>query len=132
MPDAPPDGRATSDVERLYDRYAAGLFRYAVMVLADPSPVWCMAQDCADPAYIYAASNDVIAHGRAVFGRSDDGGRTWVEMTPQNAREEEIWAMAAAPNSCAKRLTSRVRASRAARVAGGTTPTVAWTVAISA
>lgn len=69
-----------------------------VMVLADPSPVWCMAQDCANPAYIYAASNDVIAHGRAVFARSDDGGRTWVEMTPQNAREEEIWAISAAPN----------------------------------
>ena len=42
-------------------------------------------------------SNDVIAHGRAVFARSGDGGRTWVEMTPQNAREEEIWAMAASP-----------------------------------
>ena len=68
-----------------------------LMVLADPSPVWCMAQDCEDPGCIYAASNDVIAHGRAVFARSADGGRTWVEMTPQNARDEEIWAMAASP-----------------------------------
>jgi len=67
------------------------------MVLADPSPVWCMAQDCADPECIYAASNDVIAHGRAVFARSADAGRTWIEMTPVNAREEEIWAMAASP-----------------------------------
>ncbi len=57
-----------------------------------------MAQDCSDPGHIYAASNDVIAHGRAVFARSADGGRTWVEMTPQNAREEEIWAIAASPN----------------------------------
>jgi photosystem II stability/assembly factor-like uncharacterized protein len=71
--------------------------RTPVMVLADPSPVWCMAQDCADPACIYAASNDVIAHGRAVFARSSDGGRTWVEMTPQSARDEEIWAMATSP-----------------------------------
>jgi len=69
-----------------------------VMVLADPSPVWCMAQDCAAPGLIYAAANDVIAHGRTVFARSEDGGRTWVEMTPQNAHEEEIWAMAASPN----------------------------------
>ena len=68
-----------------------------LMVLADPSPVWCMAQDCEDPECIYAASNDVIAHGRAVFARSTDGGRTWAEMSPQNAREEEIWAMAASP-----------------------------------
>jgi len=68
-----------------------------LMVLADPSPVWCMAQDCADPGSIYAASNDVIAHGRSVFARSSDGGRTWTESTPQNAREEEIWAMAASP-----------------------------------
>ncbi len=67
------------------------------MVLADPSPVWCMAQDCADPACIYAGSNDVIAHGHAVFARSVDGGRTWTEMIPQSARAEEIWAMAAAP-----------------------------------
>jgi photosystem II stability/assembly factor-like uncharacterized protein len=67
------------------------------MVLADPSPVWCMAQDCADPGCIYAASNDVIAHGRAVFARSVDGGRTWIEMTPLSAREEEIWAMTASP-----------------------------------
>jgi len=68
-----------------------------VMVLADPSPVWCMAQDCEDSGCIYAASNDVIAHGRAVFARSIDAGRTWIEMPPQHAREEEIWAMAAAP-----------------------------------
>ena len=69
-----------------------------LMVLADPSPVWCMAQDCEDPGYIYAASNDTIAHGRTVFARSADGGRTWAEMVPQSARGEEIWAMAAAPN----------------------------------
>jgi photosystem II stability/assembly factor-like uncharacterized protein len=68
-----------------------------LMVLADPSPVWCMAQDCADPACIYAASNDVIAHGHAIFARSLDSGRTWVEITPLNAREEEIWAMTASP-----------------------------------
>jgi len=68
-----------------------------LMVLADPSPVWCMAQDCEDPGCIYAASNDLIAHGRAVFARSTDSGRTWVETVPKQAREEEIWAMAASP-----------------------------------
>jgi photosystem II stability/assembly factor-like uncharacterized protein len=68
-----------------------------LMVLADPSPVWCMAQDCADPGCIYAASNDVIAHGRAVFARSEDGGRSWAEMPPRNAHDEEIWAMTASP-----------------------------------
>ncbi|HVN27043.1 MAG TPA: hypothetical protein VMT64_01080 [Candidatus Binataceae bacterium] len=68
-----------------------------LMVLADPSPVWCMAQDCADPACIYAASNDTVAHARTVFARSLDAGRSWAEMTPQSAREEEIWAMSASP-----------------------------------
>jgi hypothetical protein len=68
-----------------------------LMVLADPSPIWCMAQDCAEPACIYAASNDVTAHGRNVFARSTDAGRTWMEISPQNAREEEIWAMEASP-----------------------------------
>jgi photosystem II stability/assembly factor-like uncharacterized protein len=67
------------------------------MALADPSPVWCMAQDCEDPGCIYAASNDVVAHGRAVFARSEDGGRTWIDMPPLHAREEEIWAMEASP-----------------------------------
>jgi hypothetical protein len=68
-----------------------------LMVLADPSPIWCMAQDCADPACIYAASNDVGGHGRSIFARSNDAGRSWVEMPPQNARDEEIWAMEASP-----------------------------------
>lgn len=68
-----------------------------LMVLADPSPIWCMAQDCADPGCIYAASNEVIAHGRNVFARSTDAGRSWTEMSPRNALEEEIWAMEASP-----------------------------------
>ena len=69
-----------------------------LMVLADPSPVWCMAQDCEDPEYIYAGSNDALTHGRAAFARSDDGGRTWVDMNAAGARDEEIWAMAASPS----------------------------------
>ena len=31
-----------------------------LMVLADPSAVWCMAQDCADPNLIYAGSTEQI------------------------------------------------------------------------
>ena len=73
-----------------------------LMVLADPSPVWCMAQDCEDPGCIYAASNDVVAHGRAVFARSTDAGRSWVEMPPQHIREEEIWAMQASPETAGR------------------------------
>lgn len=68
-----------------------------LLVLADPSPVWCMAQDCADPAVIYAGSNAVLMHGRAAFASSTDGGRSWSDHTPAGAREEEIWALAASP-----------------------------------
>ena len=40
MPDSPPPGRAApgagdQEIAEFYDRYAAGLYRYAVMVLAD-------------------------------------------------------------------------------------------------
>ncbi len=66
------------------------------MVLADPSPVWCLAQDCRDPNLLYAGSN-AIEHGRGALSRSDDGGRSWVEITPPAAREEEVWALAASP-----------------------------------
>ncbi len=66
------------------------------MVLADPSPVWCMSQDCRDPELIYAGSN-AIEHGRGALSRSGDGGRSWIEITPPTAREEEVWAIAAAP-----------------------------------
>ena len=69
-----------------------------LMVLADPSPVWCMAQDCADPECMYAGSNDRVTHGRPAFARSLDGGRTWNEMSPAGARDEEIWALAASPD----------------------------------
>jgi photosystem II stability/assembly factor-like uncharacterized protein len=69
-----------------------------LMVLADPSPVWCMAQDCVDPAVIYAGANAVLSRGRGAFARSLDGGRTWTDATPAGAREEEIWALAASPN----------------------------------
>ena len=67
-----------------------------LMVLADPSPIWCMGQDCVDPECIYAGSNDVT-RGRPAFAQSSDGGRTWRETSPASAREEEIWALAASP-----------------------------------
>ncbi len=69
-----------------------------LMVLADPAPVWCMAQDCADPAVIYAGVNTAMTRGHGAFARSSDAGRTWTDSTPSGARDEEIWALAAAPN----------------------------------
>lgn len=67
-----------------------------LMVLADPSPVWCMAQDCADPNLLYAGINDP-RHTRAALARSLDGGRSWRDIAPPAAREEQVWAIAAAP-----------------------------------
>jgi photosystem II stability/assembly factor-like uncharacterized protein len=67
-----------------------------LMVLADPSAVWCMSQDSADPNLIYAGSTSHI-RGRGTLARSSDGGRTWGDITPPLAREEEVWAVAASP-----------------------------------
>jgi hypothetical protein len=68
------------------------------MVLADPSSVSCMAQDCRDLNLIYAGAVDDIhmgsARGRGSLARSTDGGRTWVDITPGLARDEDVWAIA--------------------------------------
>ncbi len=68
-----------------------------LMVLADPAPVWCMAQDCGDPKVIYAGANDP-GHGRGVLSRSTDGGRSWAYITPPAARDEEVWSLATPPD----------------------------------
>jgi photosystem II stability/assembly factor-like uncharacterized protein len=72
------------------------------MVSADPPSVWCMAQDCADPHLLYAGSihnaQAGSARGKGALAASDDGGRTWRDITPGVARDEEVWALAAAPD----------------------------------
>jgi len=67
-----------------------------LMVLADPTAVWCMAQDSADPAVIYAGGFEHL-RGRGTLSRSSDGGRSWADISPATARDEEIWALAASP-----------------------------------
>ena len=67
-----------------------------LMVLADPTAVWCMSQDCADPSVIYAGATEHV-RGRGTLARSIDGGRSWTDITPANARDEEVWAVAASP-----------------------------------
>jgi hypothetical protein len=73
-----------------------------LMVLADPPSVWCMAQDCREAGTIYAGSVDDThmgnARGRVTLARSADGGRTWADITPGIARNEDVWAIAAAPD----------------------------------
>jgi photosystem II stability/assembly factor-like uncharacterized protein len=69
-----------------------------LMVLADPSSIWCMAQDCRDPNLIYAGATGFAAMGNArgkgTLARSSDGGKTWTDITPQAARDEDVWAIA--------------------------------------
>jgi photosystem II stability/assembly factor-like uncharacterized protein len=67
-----------------------------LMVLADPTAVWCMAQDAADPNLLYAGSTEHV-RGQGTVARSTDGGRTWTDVTPALAREEEVWSLAASP-----------------------------------
>jgi photosystem II stability/assembly factor-like uncharacterized protein len=76
--------------------------RPPLMVLADPPSVWCMAQDVAEPTTLYAGSIHNIqagsARGKGSLARSLDGGRSWQDITPRHARDEEVWALAAAPD----------------------------------
>jgi photosystem II stability/assembly factor-like uncharacterized protein len=67
-----------------------------LLVLADPTAVWCMAQDCADPGVIYAGATEHV-RGKGTLTRSTDGGRTWTDISPASTREEEVWAVAASP-----------------------------------
>lgn len=73
-----------------------------LLALADPPSVWCMAQDCRDPGVIYAGAVDHAhmgaARGKGTLARSADGGRTWADITPVGARNEDVWAVAAAPD----------------------------------
>jgi photosystem II stability/assembly factor-like uncharacterized protein len=73
-----------------------------LMALADPPSVWCMAQDCEEPHTLYAGSIHNIqagsARGKGALARSTDGGRSWQDITPRHARDEEVWALAAAPD----------------------------------
>src|SRR5215472_13283355 len=65
-----------------------------LMVLADPVSVWCMAQDCEQPDILYAGSIHNLqagsARGKGSLARSLDGGRTWHDITPRNAHDEEV------------------------------------------
>src|SRR5581483_134212 len=74
-----------------------------LLALADPSSVWCMAQDCRDPGVIYAGAVDHAhmgaARGKGTLARSVDGGRTWADITPGLARTEDVWAVATAPDA---------------------------------
>ncbi len=84
-----------------------------LMVLADPSAVWCMAQDAVDPNLLYAGSTEHI-RGQGTVARSTDGGRTWTDVTPTLGREEEVWSVAASPavKDCVYVGTSHARLFR--------------------
>jgi len=74
-----------------------------LMALADPPSVWCMAQDSHDPGLLYAGSVNNTqagsARGRGSLARSEDGGRSWRDITPGATRDEEIWSVATPPDS---------------------------------
>jgi hypothetical protein len=89
-----------------------------VMALADPPSVWCIAQDSGDPNLLYAGSihnsQAGSARGKGSLARSADGGRSWHDITPRMARDEEVWSLAAAPDNPGELLagTSHARVFR--------------------
>src|SRR5260370_17014121 len=84
-----------------------------VMGLGDRWGVWWMAQDGVDPTLLYAGSTEHI-RGQGTVARSTDGGRTWTDVTPTLAREEEVWSLAASPavKDCVYVGTSHARLFR--------------------
>lgn len=72
-----------------------------LLALADPPSVWCMARDAGNPHLIYAGAVDNTiagsARGRAALARSTDGGRSWTDITPGSARDDEVWSVATPP-----------------------------------
>jgi hypothetical protein len=89
-----------------------------LMALADPPSVWCVAQDFGDANLLYAGSvhNSLAgsARGKGSLARSTDGGRTWHDITPRMARDEEVWSLATAPDKPGELLagTSHARIFR--------------------
>jgi photosystem II stability/assembly factor-like uncharacterized protein len=74
-----------------------------VMVLAEPSAIWCMANSSSDPGLIYAGSNSFMnggrgPRGRGALARSKDGGRSWSDITPNLGIDEDVWALGVPPD----------------------------------
>jgi photosystem II stability/assembly factor-like uncharacterized protein len=73
-----------------------------LMVLADPSSIWCMAQDSLDPGLLYAGATELASmgstRGKGSLARSTDGGKSWTDITPGLARDEDVWALATPPD----------------------------------
>jgi hypothetical protein len=70
-----------------------------VMALAEPSAIWCMAQDAGDPNVIYAGANGFMVSGRGhgALARSRDGGRNWTDITSGLGTDEDLWALGTPP-----------------------------------
>jgi hypothetical protein len=75
-----------------------------IAVSANPAAVGCMAQSAGRPEILYAGSNtvagsaDFVPAAEADLGamfRSEDGGRSWVEITGRTLHGEAFWALAA-------------------------------------
>lgn len=94
-----------------------------LMALADPPSVWCIGQDCRDANLLYAGSvhNSLAgsARGKGSLARSSDGGRTWHDITPRMARDEEVWSLAAAPDNPGELFVGTSRARIFRSVDGG-------------
>jgi hypothetical protein len=103
-----------------------------LMALAEPSSVWCMAQDSRDPKVIYAGTmgggHMGQGGGKGSVAVSIDGGRNWKDVTPSGARDEDIWSVASSPAEPGSIFvgTSHARLFRSRERGGGFTECVAF------
>ncbi len=76
--------------------------RAPLAVIANPASIWCMAQGAGEPDIIYVGSVEPTHMGdgpaSGTLSRSNDGGKTWADITPVGAYDEGVWAIAVPPD----------------------------------
>src|SRR5215470_8780258 len=76
--------------------------RAPLAVTANPASVWCMAQGAGEPSVIYVGSIEPTHMGdgpaSGTLSRSNDGGKTWTDITPVGAYDEGVWTVATPPD----------------------------------
>jgi photosystem II stability/assembly factor-like uncharacterized protein len=76
--------------------------RAPLAVSANPASAWCMAQSAGESDVIYVGSIEPTHMGdgpaSGTLSRSNDGGKSWTDITPVGAYDEGVWTIATPPD----------------------------------